>query len=60
MTAAVLIALPPGVALAEFIISPSNLKMLISDPLGVRMVIGAIVLQVIGMFAIRQIVRVEY
>jgi Flp pilus assembly protein TadB len=32
----------------------------ISDPLGVRMIIAAVILQVIGTLAIRRIVNVEY
>ena len=31
-----------------------------TDPLGVRMLVGAIVLQVIGMLVIRRLLRIEY
>lgn len=60
ITAAVLVALPPFVALAELVISPSNMTMLARDPLGVQMLIGAGTLQLLGMLVIRRIVKVEY
>jgi tight adherence protein B len=60
MTASILGGLPPVVGIAQFIISPENGRMLINDPLGVKMLIGAGVLQCIGMLWIRQIVRIEY
>jgi tight adherence protein B len=60
ITGIVLGCMPPAVALVLFIISPSQLRLLIEDPLGVQMVIVGIVLQVIGILAIRRIVEVEY
>ena len=60
MTAAVLMGLPPTVAAAQFAIAPQNAAMLFNDPLGVQMLIGAGVLQGIGMLIIRKIVNVEY
>ena len=36
------------------------MKMLISDPLGVQMIIGALVLQVIGTLIIRKLVDIPY
>jgi len=60
ITAAILAGLPPVVAIAQFAIAPRNAALLVKDPLGVRMLIGAAVLQGIGMFWIRKIIRVEY
>ena len=39
---------------------PEYLAELISDPLGVRMVIGAIVLQILGVLIMRKLVDIEY
>ena len=60
MTAAVLMGLPPTVAVAQFVIAPQNAALLFSDPLGVRMLIGAAVLQGIGMLIIGKLVNIEY
>ena len=60
MTAGVLMGLPPTVAVAQFVIAPQNAALLFNDPLGVQMLIGAAVLQGIGMLIIRKIVNVEY
>ena len=60
ITGWVLALLPPVLAVAFMIIAPQNMKLLIGDPLGVRMIIGAIVLQIIGTYAITQIVKIEY
>jgi tight adherence protein B len=60
MTAAVLSLLPPSVGVAQLVIAPDKFKVLFSDPLGINLLIGAIVLQVVGMLAIRKIVQIEY
>jgi tight adherence protein B len=60
ITGAVLMALPPVVAGILFVISPAHIRLLVDDPLGVQMVIGGVVLQTIGIIAIRRILRVEY
>jgi tight adherence protein B len=60
ITGAVLMALPPVVAAILFVISPQHIRLLVDDPLGVQMVIGGVILQTIGVIAIRRILRVEY
>jgi tight adherence protein B len=60
ITAAILSAMPPVLAAFLSVIAPDGMRMLITDPLGVRMIVGAIVLQVIGMFVMRKIVNVEF
>ena len=60
ITGMVLGFLPPATAGILFILSPNHLSLLFSDPLGLYMVAAAIVLQVIGVLAIRKIVDVEY
>ena len=60
ITGWILAALPPILALVFFTMSPEIWKLLITDPLGVRMVVIAIALQIIGTIAIKKIIDVEY
>jgi tight adherence protein B len=60
ITGMVLGFLPPAVALILFVIAPDHIRLLVDDPLGVRMVVAAIVLQITGVLIIRRIVNVEY
>jgi tight adherence protein B len=60
ITGWILAALPPALAAALFVIAPRHIKMLISDPLGVQMIVGALVLQVIGTLVIRKLVNIPY
>lgn len=60
MTGWVLSGLPPALALALFIANPNQMMILVRDPLGVQMIVVAIVLQVIGTLVIRKLVDIEY
>ncbi len=60
ITGWILAGMPPALAAALFVVAPGHLKMLISDPLGVQMIIGALVLQVIGTLTIRKLVQIPY
>jgi tight adherence protein B len=60
MTGWVLSGLPPALALALFLINPNQMMILVRDPLGVQMIIVAIVLQVVGTLVIRKLVDIEY
>jgi tight adherence protein B len=60
ITAWVLSLLPPALAVVLYAVSPSFMRVLIDDPLGVRLVIFAITLQLIGTFVISRLVQVEY
>jgi tight adherence protein B len=60
ITGTVLMALPPVVAGILFIISPSHIRLLVDDPMGVQMVVAGVTLQVIGIIWIKRILRVEY
>lgn len=60
MTGWILSGLPPVTALVLGLINPGHMRSLIEDPLGVRMVVVAIVLQVIGVLIIRKIIRIDY
>jgi tight adherence protein B len=59
ITGWVLAALPIALAAILFVIAPAHIGILFTDPLGIRMVVGAGVLQVIGFFAIQRIVNIE-
>jgi len=60
ITGWVLVAFPPALALAFSIMSPGSMQVLVTDPIGIRMAIGAIILQIIGTLVIRKLVDVEY
>jgi tight adherence protein B len=60
ITGWVLSLMPPILAGVMVLIAPAHMRVFIEDPLGVRMVILALVLQVIGTLAIRRIVDVEF
>jgi tight adherence protein B len=60
ITGWILAGMPPALAVALFVVAPGHLKMLISDPLGVQMIVGALVLQVIGTLTIRKLVQIPY
>ena len=60
ITGTVLMVLPPVTALLMLFIAPAHMKVLWTDPMGLRMLWMGIILQVIGMIAIRRIVRIDY
>lgn len=60
ITGAVLTAVPPCLAVVLFIISPEHWRILFSDPLGVRLIVAAIVLQVTGGLIIKKLVQIPY
>lgn len=60
MTGAVLAGMPPALAFYFLLTRPDYIMELANDPLGVRMVIGAVLLQIVGMLIIRRLVDIEY
>jgi tight adherence protein B len=60
MTGWILSGLPPALAAAMMVVAPQNMKMMITDPLGVQMIVAALVLQVIGTLIIRKLVNIPY
>jgi len=60
ITAWVLSGLPPALAAVLFVISPQFMRILIDDPLGLRLVAIAVALQVIGTLIIAKLVKIEY
>jgi tight adherence protein B len=60
LTGWILVCEPPALAVVLSILAPGHLTKLTSDPLGVSLVMGALVLQVIGTLIIRKLVNIEY
>jgi tight adherence protein B len=60
ITGWILAGMPPALAAAMMVVSPEHMKMLINDPLGVQMIVGALVLQVTGTLIIRKLVDIPY
>lgn len=60
MTAAVLIGLPPFLAVAMLIINPSHMSVLAEDPLGGVLIMAAIGLQITGTLIIKKLINIEY
>ncbi len=60
ITAWVLSCLPPALAAVLFVVSPQFIRILIDDPLGVRLVAIGVTLQIIGTLIIARLVKVEY
>ena len=60
ITAWVLSCLPPALAAVLYTISPQFMRILIDDPIGLRLVAIAVTLQIIGTVIINRLVQVEY
>jgi tight adherence protein B len=56
----VLAAAPPVLAGIIFLANPDHMISMFRDPLGIRLLIAAVVLQAIGTFFIKRIIDVEY
>jgi tight adherence protein B len=60
ITGWILSAMPPSLAAVLFVVSPDQMNILISDPLGLKMIGGALFFQVLGTLVIRRLVNVSY
>jgi tight adherence protein B len=60
LTGTILSALPPVMAGLFIWRSPEQMREMIVNPVGVRMVIGAIVLQLVGAFLISKLTKIDY
>jgi tight adherence protein B len=58
-TGFVLLALPAGLALALSFIAPEQMRLLFTEPMGHMMIVGAIVMQTLGFFWIRKVIKIE-
>ena len=59
MTAGILISLPPIMILMLSMLNPDYIKVLLEDPWGINLIIGAAVLQVVGSIMLWKIVHIE-
>ena len=59
ITGWVLAFLAPTLAAILVIIAPEHMALMIQDPLGIQMIVGAMALQIIGVIAIRRIINIE-
>jgi len=55
----VLLALPPFLFVAVYRLNPSYIKVLFTDPLGKKMLIGGLLMQLLGAVVIRKIVNIK-
>lgn len=60
ITGTVLMLLPPALAAILLLIAPDHVMVLVTDPIGIRLTIIGIVLQITGAIAIRKIVNIEF
>lgn len=55
----VLMLLTPAMAGALTVMNPGYISILISDPAGIKMIIGAVMLQILGLVWIKRMMRIE-
>jgi len=60
ITGWVLSGLPPSLAAAFMVISPTHIRTLVGDPLGVKLILAALFLQTLGTVIIQKLVNIEY
>jgi tight adherence protein B len=60
LTGWVLVSMPLALSAVMLVISPDHILTLWTDPIGIRMIVAAATLWVIGFFAIRHLIDVEY
>ena len=41
-------------------VNPAQMQVLVTDPMGIRIIIGAVVLQIVGTLLVRKIVDIQY
>ena len=58
-TGYVLLALPAALGAALSMLNPDHMNLLFKDPMGHMMIGGAIVMQTVGYFWIRQVIKIE-
>jgi tight adherence protein B len=56
----ILSLVPPVLALFLFLMQPDYMRILVDDPLGIRLVMAAVALQVTGTYIISRLVKIEY
>ena len=59
LSGVVLLALPPLLFMVVYQLNPDYISVLFTDPLGKKMLAGAVIMQLIGAFVIRKIVNIK-
>jgi tight adherence protein B len=59
LTMVLLMALPPTMVVVMLVLNPGFIRPLFTDPLGHILIVGGIVLQTVGYFFIRRIIRIQ-
>ena len=59
-TAWILVAVPPVLGMVMYAINPTDMSLLFTDSLGVRMLLVAATMQILGSIIIARLVRVQY
>ena len=59
LTGYVLLALPAALAIALSFINPDHINLLLNEPMGKMMLLGALVMQMVGYFWIRKVIKIE-
>lgn len=59
LTMALLMGMPPIIVTAMLVLNPSFIRPLFSDPIGHTLLVAGIILQTIGYFVIRKIIRIQ-
>lgn len=60
ITGWILICEPPALAVVMMFVMPSHMAKLVNDPIGIGLIVFAIVMQTIGTLIIRKLVNIEY
>ena len=60
MTGFVLVGLPPVTALGMAFVSPDNMKVLVTHPMGINMIIAAVLLQITGGLIVKKLTNLDY
>jgi tight adherence protein B len=60
ITGWILAALPPALALILCFVSPQHMKTMVTDPLGIKMLVAGGTMQAIGTVIIRKLVNIRY
>jgi len=56
----ILSLVPPVLAGVLFLMQPQFMRILVDDPIGMRLVLGAVALQLLGTYIISRLVKIEY
>ena len=60
LTGWVLVGIPPALAFGFFLINPDHLNTLLDDTIGMQMLTGGLILQVVGTLIVRRIIDIEF